>query len=128
MNWSDEKIKNHETIMDYQSRLYYVIELTQEQKQILIEAEKRSEQLRNILFGSIKEEMTKHFQLINDRIKKSVMIGGNAVFIHPYENFIINTAYTIEEYFRLASENGNAIMVYNRPNGTYIPNDEPISE
>lgn len=115
-------------MMDYQSRLYYGIELTDEQKQSLIEAEKRSEQLRNILFGSIKGEITKHFQLINDRIQKSIMIGGNAVFIHPYENFIINTAYTIEEYCRLASENGDAIIVYNRPDGTYIPNDEPIKE
>lgn len=127
MNWEKAAAKI-DAIVDYQARLHYGIELTEEQIKCQIEAEKRSEQLNNILFGSIKEEMTEHFQLINDRIQKSIMIGGNAVFIHPFENFVINTAYTLEEYCRLASENGNSIIVYNRPDGTYIPNDEPISE
>ena len=80
------------------------------------------------MLGSVQDEITKHFALINDRIQKSIMVGGSAVFIHPYINNVINTAYTIEEYCRLASENGNAIIVYNRPDGTVIPNDEPIGE
>ena len=128
MKWYDERIKNLEDMTDYQARLYYGIELTDEQKKRQIEAQKRSEMLREVLFGSVEEEITQHFRLINDRIQKSIMVGGNAVFIHPYINNVINTAYTMEEYCRLAAENGNAIIVYNRPDGTAIPNDEQVSE
>lgn len=128
MKWYDERIKNLEDMMDYQARLYYGIELTDEQKKRQIEAHKRSERLREVLFGLVQEEIHQHFRLINDRIQKSIIVGGNAVFIHPYTNHVINTAYTREEYCRLASENGNAIIVYNSPDGTVIPNDEPIGE
>lgn len=99
-----------------------------EQKKRQIEAQKRSERLREFLFGSVEKEIHQHFRLINDRVQKSIMVGGNVVFIHPYLNHVINTAHTGEEYCRLASENGNAIIVYNRPDGTSIPNDEPIAE
>lgn len=127
MKWYDERIKNLEDMMDYQARLYYGIELTDEQKKRQIEAHKRSERLREVLFGLVQEEIHQHFRLINDRVQKSIMVGGSAVFIHPYTNHVINAAYTVEEYYRLASENGNVIIVYNRPDGTFIPNDEPIS-
>ncbi len=126
MNWSEKHMKAYEDMMDYQARIYYDIELTDDQKKRQNEAKKRSAQLMKLLFGSVQEEVHKHFRLINDRIEKSIMIGGSAVFIHPHANYAINTAYTVEEYCRLASENGNATIVYNRPDGTVIPNDEPI--
>lgn len=122
----DNRFKAYEEMTDYQAQIYYGVELTPEQKKRHVEAQKKSEQLRQVLFGSVQDEMTKHFALMNDRIQKSIMVGGNAVFIHPYTNHVINTAYTMEEYFRLASENGNAIIIYNIPDGTFIPNYEPI--
>lgn len=122
---SVEKIKAHEELKD---RLYFGAELTDEQKKRQVESKKRADNLGEVLFCSVKEEMTKHFELINDRIQKSILSGGSAVFIHHYINHVINTAYTIEEYCRLASENGNVIIVYNRPDGTVIPNDEHIGE
>lgn len=125
--WTN-KFKAYDDMMDYQARLYYGADLTDEQKARQIEAQKRSERLREVLFGSVQEEIHQHFRLILDRVQKSIMVGGNAVFIHPYTNHVINTAYTMEEYCRLAAENGNAIIVYNRPDGTAIPNDEPIAE
>lgn len=125
---SVEKLKSYEEQIDYQVRLYFGAELTSEQEKRKVESKKRAENLGEVLFGFVKEEMTKHFELINDRIQKSILSGGSTVFIHPYINHVINTAYTIEEYCRLASENGNAIIVYNRPDGTVIPNDEPIGE
>lgn len=128
MYWNDKRIKDYEDMMDYKTRLYYGVELTSEQEKRKVEAQKKSEQLREVLFGSVQDEITKHFELINDRIKKSIEVGGSAVFIHPYTNHVINTAYTMEEYFRLASDNGNAIIVYNRPDGTVIPNNERITE
>lgn len=124
---SVEKIKAYEELKG-QDRLYFGAELTDEQKKRQVESKKRAENLGEVLFGSVEEEMTKHFELINDRIQKSILSGGSAVFIHHYINHVINTAYTIEEYCRLASENGNVIIVYNRPDGTVIPNDEPIRE
>lgn len=127
IDWTN-RFKAYDDMMDYQARLYYGIELSAEQKKRQIEAQKRSERLREFLFGSVEEEITQHFRLINDRIQKSIMVGGNAIFIHHHANYVINTAYTGEEYCRLASENGNAIIVYNRPDGTVIPNDEPIGE
>ena len=127
IDWTN-KFKAYDDMMDYQARIYYGAELSAEQKKRQIEAQKRSERLREVLFGSVEEEITQHFRLINDRIQKSIMVGGNAVFIHPYTNHVINTAYTMEEYCRLAAENGNAIIVYNRPDGTAIPNDEQVSE
>lgn len=127
IDWTN-KFRDYEQMMDYQARIYYGAELTPKQKKRQVEAQNKSEQLRQVLLGSVQDEITKHFALINDRIQKSIMVGGSAVFIHPYINNVINTAYTIEEYCRLASENGNAIIVYNRPDGTVIPNDEPIGE
>lgn len=126
MSWSEKRMKKYEEMLDYQSRIYHGAELRPEQKKRLVEARKNAESLRELLFGSVREEMTKHFELINDRIQKSIKVGGSAVFIHPYTNQVINTAYKGEEYCRLASENGNSIIVYNRPDGTVIPNDEPI--
>ncbi|SBV92086.1 hypothetical protein [uncultured Dysgonomonas sp.] len=128
MKWYDQRMRTLENMMDYQARIYYGAELTPEQKKQRVEAQKRAENLRELLFGSVQEEMTKHFELINDRIQKSIKVGGSAVFIYPYTNHVINTAHTMEEYFRLASDNGNAIIVYNRPDGTFIPNNEPIRE
>lgn len=127
IDWTN-KFKVYDDMMDYQARLYYGIELSAEQKKRQIEAQKRSDRLGKLLFGSVQEEIHQHFLLINDRIQKSIMVGGNAVFIHPYTNHVINTAHTGEEYYRLATENGNAIIVYSRPDGTAIPNDEPIAE
>lgn len=123
-----KKYKQIEEMQDYQARIYYGAELTAEQKKRQVETKKRYDNLRELLFGSVQDEITKHFELINDRIKKSIEVGGTAIFIHPYINHVINTAHTMEEYFRLASDNGNAIIVYNRPDGTVIPNDEPITE
>lgn len=128
IDWNDKRIKDHEDMMDYKARIYYGAELTPKQKKRQVEAQKKSEQLRRVLFGSVEDEITKHFELINDRIKKSIEVGGTAIFIHPYTNHVINTAHTMEEYFRLASDNGNAIIVYNRPDGRFIPNNEPIRE
>lgn len=125
IDWTN-RFKSFEEMQDYQARIYYGAELTPEQKKQRVEAQKRAENLRELLFGSVQEEMTKHFELINDRIQKSIKVGGSAVFIYPYTNHVINTAYTMEEYLRLASDNGNAIIVYNRPDGTFIPNNELI--
>lgn len=87
----------------------------------------------NKIWNDVSEEANKvieeYYSLINDRLNKSILIGGNAVFIDHHTNHIINKAYDLNDFFRLRNENPlETIIIFNRPNGTYIPNDEQIGE
>lgn len=122
-------IEKLEAIQDYQARIYYGIELTDEQKVAQKKALEQSEQLIQILVTCVEDDLNREMEYLYDRLRKSIFEGGTVRFYRPHANFMIGEAKTMDDFVRLRSENSiETLLVFVRPDGTAISKNEPLNQ
>lgn len=122
-------IEKLEAIQDYQARIYYGIELTDEQKVAQKKALEQSEQLIQILVTCVEDDPNREMEYLYDRLRKSIFEGGTVRFYRPHDNFMIGEAKTMDDFVRLRSENSiETLLVFVRPDGTAISKNEPLNQ